>query len=302
MGMREFHHSDFSAAQIARERERRGLSISVCLPARECAETIASIVLALEGLREQRAIDEVVVVDAASDDGTADIAAGAGARVAQEAELIPECGEVLGKGDAMWRALSVVRGDLVCFLDADTEEFQPHFATGLLGALVCASGVSFAKAFYRRPMAQGEVELADGGGRVNHLVARPALELFYPELACIRQPLAGEIAATRELLERIPFATGYGVEIGMLIDVWREVGLEGIAQVDLEEHHNRHQPLQALTPMARTVLATIAARLVREGRLLSDGAPGGEGGAGAADAWAAHAPVERPPLASVAAA
>jgi glucosyl-3-phosphoglycerate synthase len=213
---------------------------------------------------------------------------------------MPECGEVLGKGDAMWRSLSILRGDLVCFLDADTEQFEAHFATGLLGPLVCERGVSFVKAFYRRPMAQGEALLAEGGGRVNHLVARPALELFYPRLACVRQPLAGEVAAARELLERIPFATGYGVEIGMLIDVWREVGLEGIAQVDLEEHHNRHQPLHALTPMARTVLATVAARLLRDGRL-RDRAAAGEDGASSLDGWAAHAPVERPPLASVAA-
>jgi glucosyl-3-phosphoglycerate synthase len=127
------------------------------------------------------------------------------------------------------------------------------------------------------------VQEADGGGRVNHLMARPALELFYPELAQVRQPLAGEVAARRGLLEGLPFATGYGVEIAMLIDVWREAGLEAIAQVDLEEHRNRHQPLSALRPMAATVLATIARRLEQEGRLR-----GVEG-----------APLERPPFASV---
>ncbi len=123
------------------------------------------------------------------------------------------------------------------------------------------------KAFYRRPFEHGGMALPEGGGRVNHLTARPALALFYPELAGVRQPLAGEVAARRELLERLPFATGYGVEVAMLIDVWRAVGLEGMAQVDLEVHRNRHQPLQALTPMAYTVLATIARRLEREGRL-----------------------------------
>jgi glucosyl-3-phosphoglycerate synthase len=277
---RSFHHSLYPAERIAAERES---SVSVCLPARECAETVGEIVGVLGRLREAGAIDEVVVVDAASEDGTADLARRAGATVWQEAELMPDHGQVLGKGDAMWRALSVLTGELICFLDADTEGFSAHFATGLLGPLVGEPGVSFVKGFYRRPLAGNGVEEADGGGRVNHLTARPALAVFYPELSAIRQPLAGEVAATRQLLETVPFATGYGVEIAMLIDVWREHGLAAIAQVDLEEHRNRHQPLSALTPMAATVLATIASRLEREGRLRG----------------AAGAPPERPPLASV---
>ncbi len=261
---RSFHHSLYSAQRIARE---RAASVSVCLPARECAATVGAIVATLCELRAAGAIDEVVVIDAGSSDATATVARGAGAIVYQEAELAPELGPVLGKGDAMYRALSVLAGELVCFVDADTEDFSAHFACGLLGPLVCERGVSFVKAFYRRPFEHGGISLPEGGGRVNRLLARPALELFYPELAAVRQPLAGEVAARRELLERVPFATGYGVEIGMLIDVWHEVGLEGIAQVDLEEHRNRHQSLAALEPMARTVLATIAARARAEGRL-----------------------------------
>ncbi|HEX3452441.1 MAG TPA: glucosyl-3-phosphoglycerate synthase, partial [Solirubrobacteraceae bacterium] len=262
------------------------LTIAVCLPARECAGTVGAIVTALSRLREAGAIDRIVVVDAASRDGTADIAERAGAEVWQEAELLPSFGAVLGKGDAMWRACSRLDSDIVCFLDADTERFSEHFATGLLGPLVCEPGVEFVKAFYRRPLGE-DGSTAEGGGRVNHLTARPALALLYPELAQIRQPLAGEVAARRELLQRLPFATGYGVEVAMLIDAWRAVGLGGIAQVDLEEHHNRHQPLSALAPMALTVLATIFERVQREGRLLADAA------------IAAHAPLERPPLASL---
>jgi glucosyl-3-phosphoglycerate synthase len=280
---RTFHHSLYSPAGIAAARAERGLSVSVCLPACGCAETIEGIVGVLLDLREDRVIDEIVVVDAASADGTAAVAERAGATVWQEAELLPSYGPVLGKGDAMWRALSALDGDLVCFLDGDTEGFSPRFAVGLLGPLVCEAGVSFVKAFYRRPFVQGGISLAEGGGRVNHLTARPALALFYPQLSEVRQPLAGEVAARRELLERLPFATGYGVEIAMLIDAWQELGLEGLAQVDLDEHRNRHQPLSALTPMASAVLATIAQRLEREGRLR-----GLEGG-----------PIERPPLASV---
>jgi glucosyl-3-phosphoglycerate synthase len=330
---RTYHHARYTARRIAAERTE---SVSVCLPARECAGTVGAIVRALAGLREAGAIDEIVVVDAASPDGTAAVARRAGAKVYQESELpaglgvapggrldgasggelgsasAGGLGPVLGKGDAMWRALSALEGELVCFLDADTEGFQAHFATGLLGPLVCEPGVQFAKAFYRRPFEQGGVSLPEGGGRVNHLMARPALALFYPELAGVRQPLAGEVAARRELLERLPFATGYGVEVAMLIDAWREVGLEGLAQVDLEVHRNRHQPLQELTPMAYTVLATIARRLRRDGRLhgvdgeapiplgASAWRPGADAGV---DAGAGPvAPIERPPLASMGAA
>jgi glucosyl-3-phosphoglycerate synthase len=284
---RSFHHSLYPATRIAAEREQ---SVSVCLPARECAQTVGEIVGVLAGLREAGAIDQLLVVDAASPDGTAEIARRAGAEVVQEAELLPQTGPVLGKGDAMWRALSVLSGELVVFLDADSEGFSAHFATGLLGPLVCEPGVGFVKAFYRRPFEQGGISLPEGGGRVNHLLARPALSLFYPELAAVRQPLAGEVAARRELLERVPFATGYGVEMAMLIDVWGELGLEGIAQVDLDVHRNRHQPLSVLSEMSETVLAAVVRRLVSEGRLSMDGI------AGRADLGS---DAERPPLASV---
>jgi glucosyl-3-phosphoglycerate synthase len=309
---RSFHHSRYSAAQVAAARARRGLAVSVCLPARECAQSVGAIVETLQALREQGAIDQIVVVDAGSADGTAEVAERSGAVVYQEAELMPELGDVLGKGDAMWRALPRLSGELVCFLDADTSGFQEHYATGLLGPLLCEANedIAFVKAFYRRPFT-GEAPTAQGGrgvghsgdldkrgglekrgdpengyvegagdlkgggdaagggdgGRVNQLLARPALELFYPELAGVRQPLAGEVAARRELLEQLPFATGYGVELGMLIDVWRTVGLQGMAQVDLDEHRHRHQPLAALRSMALTVLVTISRRLVQEGRL-----------------------------------
>jgi glucosyl-3-phosphoglycerate synthase len=282
---RTFHHSAYTPERIADVRAQRGLSVAVCLPARECAGTVGQIVAALGELRERGALDRIVVVDAASPDGTAEIAAAAGAEVWQEGELMRSFGRVLGKGDAMWRALSALDSDIVCFLDADSERFSAHFAIGLLGALVCEPEVSFVKAFYRRPFA-GDAPGAEQGGRVNHLMARPALAAFYPQLAHIRQPLAGELAARRELLLALPFATGYGVEIAMLIDAWRAVGLREIAQVDLDEHHNRHQPLSALSPMALTVLATIVRRLEQEGRLAADGA-------------SAHAPPERPPLASL---
>jgi len=255
------------------------------VPARDEARTIAGVVQPLVELREHGVVDQVVVVDA-STDGTGEIAARLGAEVFEQGALMPEFGPVLGKGDAMWRALSVLRGDVVCFLDADTESFSPHFATGLLGPLVCEPDVSFVKAFYRRAPSAGAGARADAGGRVNVLMARPALALLYPQLAGIHQPLAGEVAARRELLLSLPFATGYGVEIAMLIDAYRAAALEGLAQVDLDVRQNRHQPLSALAPMADAVLRAVAVRVEREERLAG---------------VVLDAPVERPPLATLAA-
>jgi glucosyl-3-phosphoglycerate synthase len=286
LAARTFHHSLYPPERIATE--RRG-SVAVCLPARECAASVAQVVGELARLRRGGAIDEILLVDANSRDGTARVAERAGARVVQEAELMPERGPVLGKGDAMWRSLSVIDSELVCFVDADTEAFSAHFVTGLLGPLVCEPGVAFVKGFYRRPLG-GE---ADGGGRVNHLAARPALSVFYPDLAGVRQPLAGEIAATRELLESVPFVTGYGVEIAMLIDVLHTVGLDAIAQVDLDEHRNPHKPLTELAPMALTVIATVARRMEQEGRLTAGTQDERDGG----ESIDAHVPLERPPFA-----
>ncbi len=263
-----FHHGLFPASRLieARRRAAEPSSISVCLPARNEERTIGPILESLAPLRELGLIDQVAVVDG-STDGTAEIALGHGADVYRENELMPELGATLGKGDAMWRALTVLRGEIVCFLDADSEQFGPHFACGLLGPLICDQRIGFVKASYRRPFRAGEVTLPEGGGRVTELTARPLLNMFYPELAVFAQPLAGEVAARRSLLERLPFATGYGVEIGLLIDAYGAVGLEGLAQVDLDLRQNAHQPLHSLVPMAAAVLRAVAVRLQREGRL-----------------------------------
>jgi glucosyl-3-phosphoglycerate synthase len=267
---RSYHHREYSPRRL---RAERTASISVCVPARETAETIGGVVSELVALRELGAIDQVVVVDAASGDGTADVAARAGAEVHQEADLMADWGPVLGKGDAMWRALSVLEGDVVCYVDGDSQDFARHFAAGTAGPVACEPRAQFVKGHFRRPFRVGEVEVPDGGGRVTELTARPLLRLFYPELADVRQPLAGEIAARRELLTSLPYATGYAVETAMLLDAYREVGLDGLAQVDLEQRQNRHQPLAALTSMADEVLGAVAVRLEREGRLSPGAAP-----------------------------
>jgi glucosyl-3-phosphoglycerate synthase len=284
--MRSFHHAEFPAERLRAEREE---TISVCVPARDEAATIAAIVAPLVALRRAGVVDQVLVLDSGSRDGTGAIAAALGADVLDPSELLPEFGPVLGKGDAMWRALTVASGDLVCFVDADSEDFGAHFALGLLGPLVCAPGVQFVKGFYRRPFKpNGGPPEPTGGGRVTELTARPLLQAFYPELASVRQPLAGEFAARRELLERMPFCTGYAVEMGLLLDVHAAMGVNALAQVDLDSRQNRHQRLEDLTPMAAAVLGAVTSRLRREGRLLEhDG-----GGNGAATP-------ERPPLAQV---
>lgn len=259
-----FAHADFPAGRLAAEREA---TVSVCLPARNEAATIGAILETLLTLLDDGVIDQIVVVDDSTDD-TAAIARRLGAEVHDQETLMPALGPVLGKGDAMWRSLPVLRGEVVCFLDADTERFGPHFVCGLLGPLLCGGDeIAFVKGFYRRPFKVGELTLPDGGGRVTELTARPLLNLFYPELAAVAQPLAGEIAARRGLLERLPFVTGYGVDIGLLLDAYHEAGLDALAQVDLEQRQNAHQSLRDLGPMAFSVLRALASRLEREGRL-----------------------------------
>jgi len=261
--MRTYDHRAFTAEGLVAARER---SISVCLPARNEAATIGPILEKLLPLRERGAIDQVVVVDD-STDGTAEIAARLGAEVHAQAALMPRFGPVRGKGDAMWRALSVLTGDVVCYLDADSEEFGEHFALGLVGPVACGNEIQFVKGYYRRPWRSGDTVQPEGGGRVTELLARPLLNRFFPELAAFHQPLAGEIAARRDLLVQLPFATGYAVDMALLIDAWRAVGIDALAQVNLVVRQNRHQPLESLGPMAAEVLAAVTSRVERDGRL-----------------------------------
>jgi glucosyl-3-phosphoglycerate synthase len=261
---RSFHHSEFPAERLAAERAG---SVSVCVPARDEAPTIGRIVRDLVELRERGVVDQVLVVDGSSSDGTARIAAEQGAEVHVQSDLLPSFGPCAGKGDAMWRALTVLRGDVVLFVDADSEDFGPHFACGILGPLLIDPQIQYVKGFYRRPFKLDSVCAPEGGGRVTELTARPLLNLFYPELAAFAQPLAGEIAGRRSLFERLPWATGYAIEVTQLIDAWNEVGLWAMAQVDLDVRQNRHQSLRELGPMAYAVLRGVTERLVREGRL-----------------------------------
>jgi len=265
--------------------ERRE-SITVLVPARDEARTVARIVRDLVAMRDEGAIDQVLVAEHDSTDGTAETAARLGAELVHTARVFPELGPVAGKGDNLWRALTAVRGDIVCFVDADSADFGPHFVHRLVEPLVTDPSVEYVKGSYRRPWRDGDEVHATGGGRVTALLARPLLRHFYPELAWLQQPLAGEMAARRTLFESVPFATGYGLEIGLLLDIYRRVGAAAIAQADLHTRQNRHRSLEELGPMSDAILESVSARLAEEGRL--------KGVAASRD--------ERPPLARVRAA
>jgi glucosyl-3-phosphoglycerate synthase len=262
---RSFHCRDFRDL-ATRAYSGKGVTTTLILPTKNVATTIGSILRTVSMVNAGSGlIDQVIVVDADSTDGTQEIARAWGAELYSENELLPGLGPALGpcqgKGDAMWRALSVARGDIVMFADADTLDFGEHFVYGTLGPLFMVPGVRFSKAAYRRPYAQEGHFTADAGGRVTELMAKPLLNFFYPELTGFVQPLAGEFAAYRELLCKVPFFTGYGVEIGLLIDVFEEVGLSAMAQVDLGTRQNQHQPLASLTRMSSAVLRALAHRL-----------------------------------------
>ena len=275
---RSYHHRDFESLGRSGDNGAERPSATLIFPARNVAGTIGNILSVVAELRARTGLpDQVIVVDADSADGTAEVARAHGAEVYSENDLLTGYGPAQGKGDAMWRALSVARGDIIMFADADTADFEEHFVYGTLGPLFADPGIQFVKGAYRRPFKQGDEKIPDGGGRVTELMAKPLLNLFYPELAGFVQPLGGEFAARRELLSKVPFFTGYGVEIGMLIDVFDLVGLAAMAQVDLGTRQNRHQSLANLSRMSSVVLRTVAARegLARRAeRDLGDSVPG----------------------------
>ncbi|MET9667846.1 glucosyl-3-phosphoglycerate synthase [Streptomyces sp. NPDC006475] len=241
---------------------KQGATVSVVLPALNEEATVGQIVTVIR--RELMSgplplIDELVVIDSGSTDRTGEVAAAAGARVVHRDAILPGIPAVPGKGEVLWRSLMVTRGDIVCFVDADLREFSADFVSGIVGPLLTEPDVQFVKAMYDRPLG----DVAGQGGRVTELVARPLLNLHWPQLAGFVQPLGGEYAARRSLLERLPFPVGYGVELGLLVDALHTVGLDALAQVDVGERRHRHQDGQALGRMAAAIYRTAQLRLSR---------------------------------------
>ncbi|MGZ4270861.1 MAG: glucosyl-3-phosphoglycerate synthase, partial [Solirubrobacteraceae bacterium] len=242
---------DLEPAELA---ARKTATVSVVVPAREVAATIGPTVDVLRRFVAAGAVDELLVVDAASRDDTAAIARAAGAAVVQEDDLMPSFGPCRGKGDAMWRALAATTGEIVAYVDADSEDFGERMLTGLLAPLFARPELMLVKGSFQRPFASGGEVRPGEGGRVTELMARPLLNLHRPALAGFAQPLAGEVAARRELLAQLAFPVGYGVEIAMLLDADELVGIDALAQADLGSRQNRHQPLRELSAMSYAVL------------------------------------------------
>ncbi|MFC5993958.1 glucosyl-3-phosphoglycerate synthase [Pseudonocardia hispaniensis] len=241
---------------------KRGRRVSVVLPALDEEATVGAIVAAIVPLTRgpDPLVDELVVVDSGSTDRTVERAAAAGARVVHREDVLPDLAPVPGKGEVLWRSLAATEGDLVVFLDSDLVDFDAGFVPALLGPLLTVPGVAMVKGFYRRPLRLETVQNDTGGGRVTELLARPLLAALRPQLSAVVQPLGGEYAATRELLESVPFAAGYGVEIGLLIDTCDRLGLDGLAQVNLGVRKHRNRSLLQLGVMARQILAAVLRR------------------------------------------
>ncbi|MEU1020305.1 glucosyl-3-phosphoglycerate synthase [Streptomyces sp. NPDC005900] len=258
---RSWSVADRPLERLAAAKRASGTSVSVVLPALDEQETVGAIVSEIrrELIERTPLVDELVVIDSGSTDRTAQVAREAGAKVVHRDEILPRLAPLPGKGEVLWRSLLVTGGDVVAFVDADLREFSADFVSGIVGPLLTDPDVAFVKAMYDRPLG----EAAGQGGRVTELMARPLLNMHWPRLAGFVQPLGGEYAARRSLLERLPFPVGYGVELGLLVDALHTVGLDALAQVDVGVRKHRHQDGQALGRMAAAIYRTAQVRLAR---------------------------------------
>jgi glucosyl-3-phosphoglycerate synthase len=274
-GEANFHHAEFSDLRVlATLKEKQKLTISLVLPTLNEEETIGPIVR--RAMREMVGrvplLDEVLVIDSASTDRTREIAEAEGARVVQHRDVLPRYGSFNGKGEALWKSIYETSGDLIVWADTDVRNWHPRMVYGTLGPLLVEPRLQYVKGYYQRPIVEGGQLKEGGGGRVTELVARPLINLFYPELSGMIQPLSGEYAGRRSLLETIPFFTGYAVEIGHLIDVAERLGIEGLGQVDLERRVHRNQELEGLSRMSFVILQAVMKRIEerRKARLFAE--------------------------------
>jgi len=274
-GESNFHHGEFAdLRRLAQLKEKQGLTVSLVLPTLDEEETIGPIVrrAVREMIGRVPLLDEILVIDSASTDRTREIAEAEGARVVQHPDVLARYGSFRGKGEALWKSLYETSGDLIVWADTDVRNWHSRMVYGTLGPLLHEPRLQYVKGYYQRPIVEGGVLKEGGGGRVTELVARPLINLFFPELSGLIQPLAGEYAGRRALLETIPFFTGYAVEIGHLIDAADRVGIEGLGQVDLERRVHRNQELEGLSRMSFVILQAVMKRVEerRKARLFAE--------------------------------
>ena len=264
-----FHYSEFiDIYRLVEEKQKKNLKISLCLPTLNEEKTIAKeiIIMKSELMTRYPLVDELIVIDSGSTDNTVDIAGSFGADVYDANEILPDLDQFKGKGENLWKALYITKGDIIVYIDADIKNIHHRFAYGLIGPLLLDDQIKYTKAFYDRPISIGKNKIRPtGGGRVTELVIRPLFSLFFPELTQIIQPLSGEYAGYREIFENIPFPIGYGVETSMILDIYDKWGLDVIAQVDLDRRIHRNQDTKALGRMAFAILKTFINRQKRSG-------------------------------------
>ncbi len=265
-----FHHGEFwDILKLVKEKEKKGLKISLCIPTLNEEKTIGKEVLILRSELMERypLIDEFAIIDSGSEDKTLEVAGSYGADTYLASDILPEEGDKRGKGENLWKAIHQLKGDIICYVDADISNIHPRFVYGLVAPLIHRAEVQYVKAFYDRPLNYSSGLRSSGGGRVTEILIRPLFSLFYPELTNIIQPLSGEYAARREVLEIIPFPIGYGVETSHLLDLYLKYGLNAFAQTDLDRRVHRNQTTNALGKMSFGILQTFINRLHSQGKI-----------------------------------
>jgi glucosyl-3-phosphoglycerate synthase len=261
-----YHADEFADLQeLLTLKRKQKVTISLALPALNEEETVGKVITTVKRELMERVplLDEIVLIDSNSTDKTREIAEKHGIPVHIHQEILPQYGARIGKGEALWKSLYVTHGDIILWIDTDIVNIDPRFIYGLMGPLLLRPDISFIKGYYRRPINLGGKTESSGGGRVTELTARPLLNLFYPELSGVIQPLSGEYGGRRSALEKMPFSSGYGVETGLLIDIFEKYGLNAIGQVDLLERVHHNQQLESLSKMAFAIIQTVVRRLER---------------------------------------
>ncbi|MBB81857.1 MAG: glucosyl-3-phosphoglycerate synthase [Roseibacillus sp.] len=266
-----FHHREFSDLEaLYRAKQRAGLKVSLCIPTLNEEKTIGKEIAILKTALMDRVplIDEFAVIDSGSTDRTAEICASYGVDFLHSGDILPRFGFKRGKGENLWKGVYQLTGDIICFVDADISNIHPRFVYALIAPLLLNRNTHYVKSFYERPMVHSNGDIrSSGGGRVTEILVRPMFSLFYPELTQLFQPLSGEYAVRREILEKIPFPVGYGVETSHLLDVYEHWGMDAFAQVDLDKRVHRNQSTSALGRMSFGILQSLLGRLAAQGKI-----------------------------------